>query len=71
METLNSVTPCPAQTVQQGFWLHAVEHSQIYRSFATTVPQLKISDFSGEMFKGFKVLYFSMSAMTTQLLSSG
>jgi len=28
-------------------------------------------DFSGENFKGFEVLYFSMSATTTQLLSSG
>jgi hypothetical protein len=35
------------------------------------VSQLKICDFSGEMFKGFEVLYFSMSAKTTQLLSSG
>ena len=37
----------------------------------TTVSQLKISDFSGEIFKGFEVLHFSMSATTTQLLSSG
>jgi len=29
------------------------------------------SDFSGETFKSFEVLYFSMSATTTQLLSSG
>jgi hypothetical protein len=35
------------------------------------VSQLKISDFSGETFKGFEVLYFSMSAMTIQLLQSG
>jgi hypothetical protein len=42
-----------------------------YRSFATNVSKLKISDFSLEKFKGFEVLYFSMSAMTTQLLSSG
>jgi len=28
-------------------------------------------DFTGEAFKGFEVLYFSMSATTTQLLSSG
>jgi hypothetical protein len=28
----------------------------IYRSFATTVSQLKIRDFSGEIFKGFEVL---------------
>jgi len=42
----------------------------IYRSFATTVSQLKIYHFSGEMFKGFEVLYFSISATTTQLLSS-
>jgi hypothetical protein len=42
-----------------------------YCSFVTTVSQLKIGDFSGAMFKGFEVLYSSMSAMTTQLLSSG
>jgi hypothetical protein len=42
-----------------------------YRSFATRMSQLKISDFSGETFKDFEVLYFSMSAITTQLLSSG
>jgi hypothetical protein len=35
------------------------------------VSQLKISDFSGENFKGFEVLFFSMSATTAQLLSSG
>jgi hypothetical protein len=35
------------------------------------VSKLKISDFSGETFKGFEVVYFSMSATTTQLLSSG
>jgi hypothetical protein len=35
------------------------------------VLQLKICDFSGETFKCFEVLEFSMSAMTTQLLSSG
>jgi hypothetical protein len=28
-------------------------------------------DFSGESFKGFEVLYFSVSATTTQLLYSG
>jgi hypothetical protein len=43
----------------------------VYRSFATTVSQLKISDFSGETFKGFEVLYFSMNETTTQLLPSG
>jgi hypothetical protein len=42
-----------------------------HRPFATTVSQLKICDFSGEMFKGFEVLHFSTSATTTQLLSSG
>jgi hypothetical protein len=42
-----------------------------YRSFATTVSQLKMCDFSGETFKDFEVLLFSMSATTTQLLSSG
>jgi len=36
-----------------------------------TVSELKISDFSGETFKVFEVLYFSMSATTTKLLSSG
>jgi len=35
------------------------------------VSQLKISVFSGETFQGFEVLYFSLSATTTQLLSSG
>jgi hypothetical protein len=42
-----------------------------FRSFATTGSQLKNSDFSGEVFKRFEVLYFSMNAATTQLLSSG
>jgi len=28
----------------------------MYRSFVTTVSQIKISDFSGETFIGFKVL---------------
>jgi hypothetical protein len=35
------------------------------------VSQIKICDFSGETFKGFEVLSFSMSATTTQLLPSG
>jgi len=35
------------------------------------VSQLKISDFSGETFKGFEMLHFSISATTTQPLSSG
>jgi hypothetical protein len=35
------------------------------------VSQLKVCDFSGEIFKGFEVLQFSVSATTTQLLSSG
>jgi len=35
------------------------------------VWQLKICDFSGEIFKDFEVLHLSMSATTTQLLSSG
>jgi hypothetical protein len=43
---------------------------RIYRSFATTVSQLKICDFSEESFKGFEMLSFPMSATTTQLLSS-
>jgi hypothetical protein len=42
-----------------------------YRSFATTVSQLKICDFSGETFKGFEVLLSAMSEKTTLLLSSG
>jgi hypothetical protein len=46
-------------------------HSEPYRPFATTMSQLKISDFLVERFKGFEVLYFSISATTTQLLSSG
>jgi len=35
------------------------------------VSQLNICDFSRETFKGFEVLSFSMTATTTQLLSSG
>jgi len=35
------------------------------------VSQLKFCDFSGETFEGFEVIKFSMSATTTQLLSSG
>ena len=42
-----------------------------YRSFPTTVSQLKTCDFSGEIFKGFEVLQFSMSATMTHLLASG
>jgi len=48
-----------------------VKNFNTYRSFATTVSQLKMCDFSGETFKGFDVLYFPASATTTQLLSSG
>jgi len=49
-----------------------VSHQQCHNnSVATTVSQLKMCDFSGETFKGFEVLYISMSATTTQLLSSG
>jgi hypothetical protein len=47
------------------------QEPKAYRSFATTVSQLKICDFSVETFKGFEVLKFSMNATTTQLLSSG
>jgi hypothetical protein len=43
----------------------------LYRSFATTVSQLKIYDFSGETFKDFEVQLNVMSATKTQLLSSG
>jgi len=50
---------------------HATTSSMTCCSFVTAVSQLKIGDFSGETFKGFEVLYFSMSATTTQLLSSG
>ena len=55
-------------------WLNS-EHRRfpsaiLYRSFATTVSQLKICDFSGEMFKGSEVLLSAMSAAMTQLLSS-
>jgi len=42
----------------------------LHRSLATRVSQLKICDFSGGTFKGFEVLKFSMSATTTELLSS-
>jgi len=33
--------------------------------------KFKISDFSGDTFKGFEAVYFSMSATMTQLLSRG
>jgi hypothetical protein len=41
-----------------------------YRSFATTVSQLKMCDFSGETFKALKCYNF-LSATTKQLVSSG
>ena len=44
---------------------------RIYRSFVTTVSQLKICNFSIETFKGFELLLSVMSSTTTQLLSSG
>ena len=46
-------------------------HEITYCSFTTTVSQLKIFDFSGETCKGFEMLLSAMSAMTTQLPSSG
>jgi len=46
-------------------------HEITYRSFVTTVSQLKICDFSGETFKGFEVLLSALSATTTQLPSIG
>ena len=59
----NSVTTSVTTTVSQ---------QQCHNnSVTTTVSQLKVCDFSGETFKGFEVLQFSMSATTTQLLSSG
>ena len=51
--------------------------SSVYRSFATTVSQPKMRDFSGEMFKGFEVQQrhncspaasFANSVMTLYLL---
>jgi len=39
---------------------HHIHFEAIYHPSATTVSQLKIYDFSGERFKGFEVLYFSM-----------
>jgi hypothetical protein len=52
------------------------KHATIYTSkqyiaHLRQVSQLKIYYFSGERFKGFEVLYFSVSAKTTQLLSNG
>jgi hypothetical protein len=35
---------------------HTGALARLYRSFATTLSQLKICDFSGETFKGFEVL---------------
>jgi hypothetical protein len=50
---------------------HPSNSIPIYRTFAAKVSQLKMCDFSGETFVDFEVLYFSMSIMMTQLLSSG
>ena len=49
--------------------LNSVNISLIFDN--TTMAQLKICDISGETLIGFEVLQFSMSATTTQLLSSG
>jgi hypothetical protein len=35
---------------------YLLKNMVIYRSFATTVSQLKMCDFSGDTFKGFEVL---------------
>jgi len=51
--------------------LYEVKHRMSYRSFATTVSQLRVCNFAGETFEGFVVLLSAMSATTTQLLSSG
>ena len=51
--------------------LYEVKHRMSYCSFATTVSQLKIYNFSGEAFRGFEVLLSAVSATRTQLLSSG
>jgi len=51
--------------------LYEVKHRMSYRSFVTTVSQLRVCNFAGETFEGFVVLLSAMSATTTQLLSSG
>ena len=51
--------------------LYEVKHRMSYRSCTATLSQLEICNFSGETFQGFEVLLSTMSAMTTQLLSSG
>jgi len=51
-------------------WYSEFTNSELMR-FSCTPELCKICDFSGETFKGFAVLQFSMSATTTQLLSSG
>jgi len=61
----------PLVSFRSRFVTYLLNFPRTYRSFATTVSQLKICDFSGEAFKGFEMLYFSMSATMTQLLSSG
>ena len=60
---------CPACNAPYCHWKYTVECS-IFPHIAH-LSQLKICDFSGEDFKGFEVIQFSMSATTTQLLSSG
>jgi hypothetical protein len=41
--------------------------AKLHRSFATTVSQLKMCDFSGETFKGFEVLFYEHNDDTTAL----
>ena len=69
---LNSLVPVMFQSTLHSFRLTLRSRRLfIYRPFATTVSQLKMCDSSGENFKAFAVLQFSMSATTTQLLASG
>jgi len=50
------------QTVPQ-FRPRPLYYTSVPRSFATTVSQLKISDFSGETFKGFEVRRILQTAL--------
>ena len=53
------------------FGAYPIQINRYVSLICTTVSQLKTCHFSGETFKSFEVLLFSVSATTTQLLSSG
>jgi hypothetical protein len=70
--TLSQLQQCQNYNTVTTTTLSQLQHFHNYNTVTTTtLSQLKICDFSGDTFKGFEVLQFSISAKTTQLLSSG